>query len=203
MMPAMIRGLLISLTVLVSACTQQQSEPDSPVVSGERLLATVPPGWHRVYQMNGETTRLADYVKDGESSAEWSTRLSFESYRSEDINADPVTLLTTEAQEDMSRCNFVQHFNVFSGYENNYETSVRLFLCGNNAFAGKGEVKLVKMIRGAENYYSVRIVKRIPPFEVSAPEFTDQQVANWSEYLSTVSVCDDSAQHPCPEARHN
>jgi hypothetical protein len=194
--------LILGLMTTAGGCAQQLTgdTADKAISPGERLLATVPPGWHRIYSLNGESTRLADYVKEGETSAAWSTKLSFESFNAADIEADPVTLLTTEAQGDMSRCNFVQHFNIFSGYENNYETSVRLFLCGENAFAGKGEVKIVKLIRGEENYYAVRIVKRIPPFDVSQPGFSDNQVANWSEFISSISLCDDSANHPCPAA---
>ena len=114
---------------------------------------------------------------------------------------DPIELLFSEAETDKSRCDFILHYNIFSGFENNYPTAVRLYLCGENAFTNQGEVKIIKAIRGTDYLYSVRIVRRIPPFEVSEEEFTKEEVALWSTYLSKVSVCDGSPDHPCPDPK--
>ena len=133
-----------------------------------------------------------------QDAANWETKLSFEAYSAQTLSIDPIELLISEAAEDERKCSFVQHFNIFSGYENNYETSVRLFLCGENEFAGKGEVKLVKAIRGTEYIYSVRLLKRINPFEVGQAAFTDDDMKLWSTYLNSISLCDNSAAHPCP-----
>ncbi len=75
---------------------------------------------------------------------------------------------------------------------------MRLFLCGENAFTSLGEVKLIKVIRGNDYLYSVRIIRRVSPFEVNEEEISKQEVALWSTYLRRTSVCDGAIQHPCP-----
>ncbi len=190
-------AMFLFISNLLSACTSLETEPGSEQVTGERLLASPPPGWIRVFQMNKEKTRFSDFVPQGQDADNWSTRLSIESHATEDLALDPITLLISEAEQDESRCNFVQHFNIFSGLENDYETSVRLFLCGENAFTGKGEIKLVKAIRGETYFYSVRITRRLPVFDVNQPDFANDEIATWSTFLKTVSVCDGTSEHPC------
>jgi hypothetical protein len=187
----------VFISILASACTPLDIEQESKQVTGERLLASPPPGWIRVFQMNKEKTRFSDFVPQGEDADNWSTRLSIESHATEDLSVDPITLLLSEAEQDEARCNFVQHFNIFSGLENHYETSVRLFLCGENAFTGKGEIKLVKAIRAEAFFYSVRITRRLPVFDVNQPEFANDEIATWSTFLKTISVCDGTREHPC------
>lgn len=189
---------LLFISILPGACTSLETEQGSKQVTGERLLASPPPGWIRVFQMSKEKTRFSDFVPQGQDADNWSTRLSVESHATEDLSVDPITLLLSEVEQDESRCNFVQHFNIFSGLENNYETSVRLFLCGENAFTGKGEIKLVKAIRGEAYFYSVRITRRLPIFDVSQPDFANDEIATWSTFLKTISVCDGTSEHPCP-----
>lgn len=194
------RVLSISLLLILTGCaTQPVDKPRSPEeVTGERLLASPPQDWSPVYEMNNGKTRISDFVPPGDTGDRFGTKLSFQSHLSEDLDIDPVTMLMAEAQEDMNRCNFVQHFNIHSGYENNYETSVRLFLCGENAFTNRGEVKLIKAIRGDDYFYSIRIIRRIPVFDVNQPEFADKEIAVWSKFLSNISVCNDTPDHPCP-----
>lgn len=180
---------------LLTACTGQPSIDAG--VAGERLIATTPTAWERIYQINTDTIRLSDFVPPGQNAAEWELKLSFESYRLTDLNTDPIELLLAEVKEDERRCAFVQHFNIFSGYENGYETSVRLFQCGENQFAGQGEIKLMKAIRGEEYLYAIRVVKRIPTFNPGGAEFPEDEMADWSQFLNTIYVCNDTAQHPC------
>lgn len=199
--------LLILLTqlVLLSSCTSQPvSVPEAPTATnetGERLLAKAPKNWVTVFQLLNDTTRLTDYIPPDQSKSDWSAKLSFESHTTKELSLDPIELLFSEAETDQSRCDFVRHYNVFSGLENNYQTSVRLFLCGENAFTNRGEVKLIKAIRGNDYLYSVRIVRRVPPFDVNEEEFTKEEVAIWSTYLRRISVCDGSPQHPCPDLK--
>ena len=61
--------------------------------------------------------------------------------------------------------------------ENDYQTSVRLFLCGENSFTHRGEIKLIKAIRGNDYLYSVRIVRRTPPFDANEEEIRKEEVA--------------------------
>ncbi len=194
--------LLAILAFLSSCASQPNSFPETPTVkkeTGERLLAGPPKDWVSVFQLKNDNTRLTDFIPPDQSKSSWSTKLSFEAHTTDELALDPIELLFSEAETDQSRCNFVRHYNIFSGLENNYQTSVRLFLCGENAFTNRGEIKLIKAIRGNDYLYSVRIVRRTPPFDVNEEEVSKEEVALWSSYLSRISVCDGSAEHPCPD----
>ena len=167
--------------------------------TGEILLATPPKDWISIFQLKNDSTRLTDFIPPGQSKNNWSTKISFEARSTETLSLDPIELLFLEAEADQSRCNRVSHYNIFSGLENNYQTSVRLFLCGENTFTHRGEIKLIKAIRGDGYLYSVRIVRRTPPFDVNKEDITQQEVALWSTYLRKISVCDGSTEHPCPK----
>jgi len=195
--------VLLILIVLLSSCASHSDNttetPATKNETGERLLATPPKDWVSVFQLNNDNTRLTDFIPPDQSKNNWSTKLSFEAHSTEALSLDPIELLFSEAETDQSRCNFVNHYNIYSGLENNYQTSVRLFLCGENTFTNRGEVKLIKVIRGNDYLYSVRMVKRTPPFDVNEEETTKEEVALWSTYLRKISVCDGSPGHPCPQ----
>ncbi len=192
---------LSAIVLLIQACTtpapagRAQLSGAQPIV--EQLIASPPDGWHRVFKMNNTNTRISDFVPIEESDINWNTKISFESFASSDFDLDPIEILLSEVEQDRDKCNFVQHFNLFSGRENNYETSVRLFLCGKNEFVDKGEVKLVKAIRGDEYFYTIRLIRRLPPFEVNQPDFAGEEIAIWSTYLKQIYLCNNAENHPC------
>lgn len=187
---------MLLFILLVTACSSQTPAP-LPKTS-EKLLAAPPPDWVRIYYINNERIRLSDFVPPDQALGDWATRLSFEAHTTQDLAIDPIDLLLAEAEADSAKCDFVQQFNIYSGYENNYETSVRLYLCGENAFTNKGEVKLIKAIRGTDFLYSVRVERKIPPFKVTEEDIDREEIAIWSNYLSRITLCDDSETHPCP-----
>jgi len=195
--------LLLTLIVLLSSCASQSDNatetPDTRNETGERLLGTPPKDWVNVFQLNNDNTRLTDFIPPDQSKSDWSTKLSFEAHTTEVLSIDPIELLLSEAETDQSRCNSVTHYNIFSGLENYYQTSVRLFLCGENSFTNRGEIKLIKAIRGNDYLYSVRIVRRTPPFDTNEEEIRKEEVALWATYLRKISVCDGSPDHPCPQ----
>ncbi len=184
--------LLTGLLLSVAACT---STPGS--AHTEQLLASPPPDWTLVYQLNNVTSRLSDFIPPGESENEWTTKLSFESFTGLK-GADPIETLLSEVTSDEQNCSFVQHFNLYSGLENGYPASVRLYFCGENLLTGKGEVKLVKAIGGNEYFYLVRILKVIEPFQINEPDMAKEEIAEWSSYLRKIVLCDpQSAAQAC------
>ena len=177
--------------------------------STERLRAAIPRGWERTYQLNRDSTRISDFVPTGQSATDWQERLAFEAFR-DTRDLDPIQMLLDEVERDRQRCDNIQHFNLFSGLENNYPTSVRLFQCSNNAFVGKGEIKIMKAIQGNDYFYLVRFEARTAPFDPgdaitgdpgTIPDgFSRDTVARWSDYLRRVNACDPAVPaHPCKE----
>ena len=186
--PTLFLWCSISLT-----CTGQDQNPES----SEQLRANAPDAWRQVYNLQAETSRLAEFVPAGETDIKWTAKVSFESFPP--IDTDPIELLLEEARSDNEKCKFVQHFNLYSGLENAYETSVRLFMCGNNQATGKGEIKIIKAIKGKEHFYLIRLITRIEPFEVNKPDFSSDIIATWSTYLRGITLCDTMDEnYACP-----
>jgi len=188
--------LLSAICTLLSACTTEVIKPErasSPVLS-ERLRGSPPVGWHQVYQFNNISHRLVDFVPGGENNIDWTAKISFESF-SDLVDINPEEMLIDVISNDSQRCNFVQHANLFSGLENNYPTSVRLYLCGKSSITEKGEIKI---IQGKHYFYVIRIVSRIAPFEENMSNFSKDVIATWSTYLRGITLCDDGQSlHPC------
>ncbi len=171
--------------------------------SGEMLIAQPPKGWQLIYQFNNTETRLSDFIPDNEQETDWRTKLSFESHiQVEEI--DPISIIMGEIKSRSEICKGIDHFNLFSGLENNYPTSVRLILCGENAHTGLGEVSLIKAIQGQSHFYLIHLIKKIPVFENDSsqsgkPDFTNEEIAGWSTYMKRISLCNkQDDRHPCP-----
>ena len=210
-----VRLLVTSILLVLAACTRSaggtvdqtaanlenipapQQESGYRYI-GERLLAAVPEGWHNVLDLDGDNTRYSDFVPEGQSGSDWESRLSFEAIVTDQVSVDPIDMLKAVAAEDASRCSFVDDYNIFSGYENGYQTSVRLFLCGMNKYSNRGEIKLIKIIRGNERVHSIRLMKRIRSFARGEQDFADAEMADWSVFLNRILLCDDTENHPCP-----
>ena len=186
-------GVVVILTL--TACA---SSPSDEKDSSERLLASPPPEWKLIYRLNNVSSRLTEFVPQIESADSWSTKLSFESFL-DLADIDPIQVLLTEVEQDKKNCSFVQHFNLYSGLENNYPSSVRLFQCGKRLETETGEVKMIKAIQGKDYLYVITLLKKIDAFEISQPEIQEKEIASWSTYLRGISLCDvKDISHPCP-----
>lgn len=197
------------LMILFIGCVNQQPEATpsttteaAPMIS-EQLLATAPTNWQIIEQLNTATTRLIDYIPAQETLENWQTRLSFESHAAL-TDLDPIDTLLREVAKTRERCVDLKDYNLFSGLENNYPTSTRLLLCGQNAFTSRGEVSMLKVIQGNDYFYFIRLVKRVSTFKNSSSDIKgieDHEIAVWSKYLSNIKVCDSRlTDHSCPVA---
>lgn len=176
--------------VFLVSCSQKGSP--------EKLLAYPPNGWKKIYQINNIETRLTDFIPEQDDEINWTSKISFESFQ-DFADADPIDVTQGEAKKDEDGCNFVQHFNLFSGLENNYPTSLRLYMCGKNNATEKGEIKMIKAIKADDYFYIIRLVKRIDPFTVNQANMDRVEIAAWSSYLKKMIVCnDETPDHPCP-----
>lgn len=170
----------------------QEPEPHS-----ERLLAEPPIEWQQIYSLNTDKTRLVDFVPGNESDSDWKTKVSFESHQSL-TEVDPITILMGELDQTRQSCENIESFNLYSGLENNYPTSVRLTFCGENAHTGEGEVTISKAIQADHYLYLVKLLHRVKAFTSNTKVVTEEQMAIWSDYFGQIKVCDDSSEHPCP-----
>jgi hypothetical protein len=166
--------------------------------TAELLIAQPPPGWVNVYQLNQKGNRISEFIAGDDDNLDWTRKVTFESFPNIS-EADPIDLLLYEVEQYQEKCNFVQHFNLFTGMENNYPTSLRLVMCGTHKALEKGEVSMFKAIQGDENFYLVKMTRRVAPFKPHQSEVNNDEIAQWSVFFKRILVCNDEQDtHPCP-----
>jgi hypothetical protein len=171
---------------------------DALIVTGEKLIAEPPKDWQNIYSLNGSATRLTDFIPADENKDAWSTKVSFEAHQSLS-DTDPITIVMGELERIGETCELVESFNLFSGMENNYPTSVRLTFCGENAHSNRGEISFTKSIQGNDYLYIIKLLHLVDPFTDKDASVSEVQIAQWAQYFSSISVCDDTvAKHACP-----
>lgn len=208
---SLLNGLLTGLCFHFAAAAEVASTP-APLTapaSGEQLLATPPQDWQQTYRLNTEKTRLVDYIPaaDAETAAAnpedgnaaWKTKLSFESHQAL-AEMDPISILMGELDTMRQNCEKIESFNLFSGLENRYPTSVRLTFCGENAHTGEGEISISKAIQGNDYLYLIKLIHRVPAFDANNNNVPEQLVASWADYFGQITVCDNTRpDHPCTD----
>ena len=155
---------------------------------------------------SGEATTASQSVEasaDGTPAEEERTvrldRLTIES-QSGDPVPDPIDFVLSLSRDLALRCEGFSDFNIMSGMENNYATSVRLLVCPRYKDQPLGEVLMIKAIQGREYFYTVTRGRRLPAFNSDEQPLTAQTMAEWSAYLKSVGVCDPRwPEHPCPD----
>jgi len=196
--------ILCSLFSQLLACAAASSANSVVSVSAtptvdpthEVLLAAPPDNWVETYRFNHNGRKIAEFTPTAEESVNWQNKLSFESFVSPG-EIDPIELLLYEVEQYRERCRFIQHFNLFSGYENGFPTSLHLILCGAFKSIAKGEVSMFKAIRGPDNMYVVKRSRRMAPFKVNEAEVPDMPA--WSIHMKRIKLClKNDPSHPCP-----
>jgi hypothetical protein len=180
------------------------SAPERPAVppdtSPEHLLAEPPSGWLQSFKTEGPGIRMVEYVPPKSDPHEWTDKVSFESLSAAPL-PDPIELLKSIAADQRKTCTKFSDHETFSGVENDYPTSVRLFICSENPLTKKGQLTLVKTIRADDHFYVITRAKRVEPMEQDTMPMPPEVMAEWSLYLRAIKACNDSdPRHPCPVA---
>ncbi len=180
-----------------SAAPPTRSAPP-PDTSPEHLLAEPPAGWLQSFHTEGPGIRMVEYVPPKSDPNEWTDKVSFESFSDPPL-PDPIQLLKSIADDQRKTCQKFSDHETFSGVENDYPTSVRLYICSENPLTKKGQLTLVKTIRGDTHFYVVTRAKRVAPIEGDTMPMPPEVMAEWSLYLRAIKACSDAdPRHPCP-----
>ena len=210
------RCIALLLAMVVMGCTDKHTEKpaaegsaaavplraDTPIdASPERLLAEPPSGWLQSFRTETPGIRMVEFVPAQTNADEWTEKVSFESFSDPPL-PDPIELLKSIADDQRKACKKFSDHETFSGVENDYPTSVRLFVCRANPLNNQGQLTLVKTIRGDSHFYVITRAKRVPPIESDGDmPIPPATMAEWSVYLRAITVCNDTdPRHPCPAA---
>ena len=206
-----------------------ESTPAAPV-TGEVLLASAPQGWVESGTLISPVMRMAEFVPakqwektqtvEGEAPAGEETASATSVGEEADAEApsarldrvtieaqsghplpDPIDFVLSMSRDLAPRCKGFSDFNIMSGLENNYATSVRLLVCPRYKDQPLGEVLMIKAVQGQEYFYTVTRGRRLPAFGTDEQPLSAQTMAEWSAYLKAVGVCDPRRkEHPCPDS---
>lgn len=175
--------------------------PAPPDTSPEQLLAQPPVNWQQSFRTEGPGIRMVEYVPPQTDPNDWTDKVSFESFTQPPL-PDAIEILKSIASDQRKTCEKFSDHETFSGLENDYPTSVRLFICYNNKLTRQGQLTLVKTIRGDTHFFVITRARRVPP--IKAEHENDMPIppavmAEWSMYLRSITVCNATDQrHPCP-----
>ena len=180
--------------------SKAETETEEPAKKGETLLLEPPPAWVRVSQEVDDKFRLAEFIPVSQETDEWQDKIFIESNSLLPL-PDPILFLEAMGREIKTECDGTSDANVYSGVENGYETSVRLLICNKNRNSARGEVTLIKAIRGNDNFYVISRARRSEVLQTDSSPLPDKEMGEWSLYMRSVKLCDTrDANHPCPKS---
>lgn len=175
--------------------------PAPPDTSPEQLLAEPPKDWLQAFRTEGPGIRMVEYVPPQTDPNDWTDKVSFESFTEPPL-PDAIEILKSIASDQRRTCEKFSDHDTFSGLENDYPTSVRLFICYNNKLNRQGQLTLVKTIRGDTHFFVITRARRVPPIKPDSEDdmpMPPETMAEWSMYLRSITVCNATDQrHPCP-----
>ena len=106
-------------------------------------------------------------------------------------------LLKSIADDQRKTCEKFSDHETFSGVENDYPTSVRLFVCSVNPLTKKGQLTLVKTIRGDSHFYVITRARNVSRrSKRTRCRCRRKSMAEWSLYLRAIKACSDSRPAP-------
>ena len=182
------------------ATTTPPARPATPAdTSPEQLLAQPPDGWLQSFRTEGPGIRMVEYVPPDTDPNDWKDKLSFESFTEPPL-PDAIEILKSIADDQRKTCERFSDHDTFSGLENDYPTSVRLFICPTNKLTRSGQLTLVKTIRGDTHFFVITRARRVPVIKQGGDmPMPPAIMAEWSLYLRSITVCNATDQrHPCP-----
>jgi hypothetical protein len=193
-----ILGGMLCLVMLVGCSQPDHEQAPARAAQGEELLAQAPDGWQQGFVTKTDTLRIANFIPNGSSMEDWREKVTFESLSGDPL-PDPIEFVEGIGDHQRANCEKFDQFNIQSGLENNYPTSVRLLTCSRNKLTDMSRVTLIKAIQGNEHFYVVTRTKRQPVMDDDTAPISDAEMATWASYARGISVCDSNRpEHECP-----
>ncbi|MCB1684937.1 MAG: hypothetical protein R3E82_17745 [Pseudomonadales bacterium] len=185
-----------------AASTDEAADPAEPVeyAPGEQLLAGAPPGWKEAFASEAPGLRMAEFIPEDESIESWTRKITFESSAGAPL-PDPIEFVKGISKDQEGTCEGFESFSTFSGFENGYPTSVHLLVCHHSRIIDRSQVTMLKAIQGNERFFVITRALRGPPMEEGTRVISADDIAAWSLYLRSITLCDPGrAGHPCEKS---
>lgn len=162
-------------------------------VAAERLQVPELPGWKMVVNVAdraGETTEL---IPETETADRWTRRVTVQAFRSVPLSA--AAFLEQVVQKTAEVCDGATAGPSSLGKVSGAEAGTRTVACGRYKGDGKGSFTLHYVIRGREALYVVTRAWRGEPFNTAAMPIANWELAEWTDYVNAIELCDTSDAH--------
>ncbi|GIX26187.1 MAG: hypothetical protein KatS3mg123_0068 [Burkholderiales bacterium] len=172
--------------------------PGARAAGEERFEVPRPPGWKLSLSLTWPDLRMLEYLPSGQTLEAWQDRLTVQSFpRLRDVSLE--RYLDSIGQQARRVCDQVQVTGIGSGTLNGYPTADMGLYCTRFVESGQGEITLFRVVQGVEGLYVVQRAWRVTPFSLAAPPLRLEVIAQWAEYLRSITVCHPAVPaHPCP-----
>jgi hypothetical protein len=157
---------------------------------GENLVVRVPAGYKIDFEDRQKDAILSEMVPVNESVKDWTEMITVQSFLGTK-GVTPEQLKSRIVARWFAGCAGSQTESVSQGVQNGYPTAVWLLVCPKNSETGKTEMTWFKAIQGNDSLYVVQKAFKFRP--------SQEQIAEWTRYLQTATVCDSRLpDRPCP-----
>lgn len=177
--------------LFVLAVTIAQAEP----ARNENLLVSVPDGWEMVTDEKNDHGMLSEFVPKGETAQNWTRMITIQVFHNIPDEVTPKSYLNKmieAAKEAVQEGTFtVEDLKIED--DSNYPTAAIQWFAGQVKSTDKGEITLIRAIRGQDAFYLIQMAWRQPVFkkteDVTVPR---KQIDEGIEFLRKASVADSS-----------
>ena len=174
----------------------------SPVVfagtAGEFFLAAPPKEWLLGSDDKQIDIATFEFVPLGQSVDRWTELVTIQK-RIGLTEVTPDQFLADMAKENESVCDGYAIRRLAFQDKNGYETHGMIQSCGTNKDSKKGELTIIRVVRGEDNFYSISRAWRLEPFDAEGGLPLPKNIIDDTiKYLATVTVCD-TRKGTCPQ----
>ncbi len=183
-------ALLITLAI-ISFTTVVADKP-----KGEFFLAAPPKGWTLVDKDTQLHIANFKFVPAGESTQQWSQMVTITKMTGESMLPDKY--LNQAAEQKAKNCTDYQNQRLPFKGSDGYPTDGMIELCGNNKTSSKGELTVIRTIKGTDHLFAIQKTWRLQPFDLSKGlPIPKQDIDETVLYFAGAKVCD-TRRGTCP-----
>jgi hypothetical protein len=164
----------------------------------ERFEVPRPPEWKLSLSLAWPDLRMLEYLPTDQTLEAWQDRLTIQTFpRLKEMSLE--RYLDSIGRQARRVCDQVQVSEIVTGALNGYPTADMVLYCTRFIESGQGEITLFRVVQGIEGLYVVQRAWRVAPFSLTAPPVEPGVMAQWAEYLRSITVCHPAVPaHPCP-----
>ncbi|HTH15583.1 MAG TPA: hypothetical protein VL974_02930 [Magnetospirillum sp.] len=156
--------------------------------AGERLQVPELPGWKVVVNVADRAGESTELIPAAETADGWTRRVTVQAFR-----GSPMTVpdfLDQVVQRTAEVCDGATAGPSGLGKVSGLEAGTRSIACGRYKGDGRGSFTLHYVVRGREAFYVITRLWRGVPFNPSTTPISQEELAEWTDYVNSVEVCD-------------